>query len=385
MKHFLTNSIISLFFFSVSLFSQPSQSRYITVVPTITDADIINAASLVDPLAEKIKPFSPNTFSLRIINTANAPVYASISLKAWVTLEEDRQREPIVYDAHTKHPFLIPVQGKLFTSADVQDGGADDISWSSSVNEELKTKLKNKITDPLSGGRVPSGIYEIEMLFRVDSVNGQYIGETFSVPIRPITVTNPSTAILDIPFENGYEYPTPFPQFQWTYDTRAVELSVFELRPEHASLEDAISGTTPYLRVRIDRKLSGNLRTYTYPQSPASRPGIEILAGPRQLERGKVYVVVLDGIRTAFGFTVEPLRTIRSFVVADPQGKVVMNVLENILSSGQYNNIISTLQNQNIIINTNSIFLNGIKISTQDLQKVLTDNKDRIVSVRTED
>lgn len=375
-------SILGVFLFGVSLFSQ---SQYLSVIPTITDADIINAASLVDPLAEKVKPFSANTFSLKIINKANAPVYASISLKAWVTLEEDRQREPIVYEAHTSRPFLVPVQGRIFTSADAQEGAHSDISWNANVNEELKTKLKDKVTDPVSGGKVPSGLYEIEINFTVDSVDGKYVGEKFNVPISPINITNPTTAILDVPFENGYEYPTPFPQFQWTYDTRAIELSVYELRPEHASLEDAISGTTPYLKVRIDRKLSGNLRTFTYPQSSASRPGIEILAGPRQLERGKVYVVVLDGIRTAFGFDIEPLRTIRSFVVADPQGKVVMNLLQNILSSGQFNNLILTLQNQNIIINTNNMVLNGVKISAQDLQKLLTDNKDRIVSVRVED
>ena len=58
--------VISLLTFG---FGQSSQS--LEVIPTITDADIINAAVLVDPFAEKIKDIAPTSFSLNILNTSN--------------------------------------------------------------------------------------------------------------------------------------------------------------------------------------------------------------------------------------------------------------------------------------------------------------------------
>lgn len=361
----------------------------VSVIPTITEADIINASVLVDPFAEKIKEIAPSTFSLRFNNLVNQPVYVNMSVEGWVTLEEDQIRSQIV-SASTTKSFLIPVGGRLFTSKDAQEiaDNRSDIKWAENVNENLKKKLKDKVLDPASGGRVPSGLYEIRILVTVDSVNGVKVNEPPVEVYRSVNVTNPTTAVLDVPFTNGYVYPTPYPQFQWTYDTRAVMLSVYEKRPEHQSLEDAIAASDPYLQVKILRKESGNLTTFTYPQTAVSRIGIEFIRGPRQLERGKMYVVVLDGIRTAFGFDVDPLRTIRSFVIADPQGQVVMNLLQTALSSGaggQFQSIFNSIQDQNLLININGITLNNVKITAQDLQRLLTDNKDRITSVRFEE
>jgi hypothetical protein len=361
----------------------------VSVIPTITEADIINASVLVDPFAEKIKEIAPTTFSLRFNNLVNQPIYVNMSVEGWVTLEEDQIRSRIV-SANTIKSFLIPAGGRLFTSKDAQEiaDNRSDIKWAENVNENLKKKLKDKVLDPSSGGRVPSGLYEIRILVTVDSVNGVKVNETPIEVYRSVNVTNPTTAVLDVPFTNGYVYPTPYPQFQWTYDTRAVMISVFEKRPEHQSLEDAVSASDPYLQVKILRKESGNLTTFTYPQTAAGRTGVEFIRGPRQLERGKMYVVVLDGIRTAFGFDVDPLRTIRSFVIADPQGQVVMNLLQTALSSGaggQFQNIFNSIQDLNLLLNINGISLNNVKITAQDLQRLLTENKDRITSVRFEE
>ncbi len=362
----------------------------ITVVPVITEADIINASVLVDPFAEKVKDIAPSTFSLNIINHANKPLKVSMLLKAYVTLEEDREKKSLflgVGYAVTNKPFSVPATGRLFTSKDA-DNPASDVDFNHELDEVLKKKLKDKILDPASGGRVPSGLYEIHIELKVDSVDGIAVNESPVIIDRSVNVTNPTTAVLDVPFNNGYVYPTPFPQFQWTYDTRAVLLSVFEKRPEHQSLEDAIAASDPYLQVRITRRESGNLTTFSYPQTAGNRPGVEFIRGPRQLERGKMYVVVLDGISTAFGFDVEPLRTVRSFVIADPQGQVVINLLQNALTSGsggQFQNIFNSLQDQNLLLNSDGIVLNGVKISTQDLQRLLTENKDRIISVRIEE
>lgn len=365
-----------------------SQSNsYLTVSAIITDADVINAASLVDPLQEKVKEFAPSVFSLNMFAAGNATLHVTMGVEAIVTLEEDRQPITLVRSI-THKPFTV--QGtRIFTSKDAQEGNSKDIDFDNVIDETFKKKLKDKITDPASGGKVPSGSYYVKITFTVDSVNGTvptlpsqlYIDYTFNV-------TNPTTAVLDVPFNNGYVYPTPFPQFQWTYDTRAVMLSVYEKRAEHQSLEDAIAASDPYLQVRITRKESGNLTTFSYPQTATTRPGVEFMRGPRQLERGKMYVVVLDGITTAFGFEVEPLRTVRSFIIADPQGQVVINLLQNALTSGsggQFQNIFNSIQDQNLLLNTNGIVLNGVKITPQDLQRLLTENKDRITSVRFEE
>jgi hypothetical protein len=307
----------------------------------------------------------------------------SLYFEAHVTLEEDRQRVQIA-SGTTSKPFLIPAAGRIFTSKDADDP-ASEIDFRTNVNEDMKRKLKDKVLDPASGGRVPSGLYEIYIRVSVDSVGGVAVNEPPVDINRSVNVTNPSTAILDVPFTNGYVYPTPFPQFQWTYDTRAVLLTVYEKRPEHQSLEDAIGASDPYLQVRINRRASGNLTTFTYPQSAASRIGVEFLRGPRQLERGKMYVIVLDGVSTAFGFDIDPLRTIRSFVIADPQGQVLVNILQSTFSSGEFQNIFNAIQDMNLQINSNGIMLNGIRITPQDLQRLLTENKDRITSVRIED
>ncbi len=362
------------------------------VIPTITDADVINAAVLVDPLAEKIKEIAPTSFSLHFINKTSGPIKASMTIEAYVTLEEDRERASIFNgSARTKKPFLIPAGGRTFTSRDA-DNPSSDIDLENSVNESLKKKLKDKILEPTSGGRVPSGLYEVRIVITVDSVGGVAVPEPPIEINRSINVTNPTTAVLDVPFSNGYVYPTPFPQFQWTYDTRSVKLSVFELRPEHQSLEDAIGSSAPYLQVEISRfidisgrKVPTNISSFTYPQTAVSREGVKFTGGVRQLERGKMYVVVLDGITTAFGFDVDPIRTIRSFIIADPQGQVVVNVLQNTFSNGEFQNIFNLIQDQNLQLNANGITLNGVTLSPQDLQKLLLEKKDSIISVRFED
>lgn len=370
-------------FLSACLFVSIAYSQSVTVTPIITDADIINASVLVDPLKEKVKDISPSNFSLTFSNTTGKDVMVNLSFVAFVTLEEDRERVQIA-SGYTTKPFLIPSTGRVFTSKDADNPGSD-ITINSTVNEDMKKKLKDKILEPTSGGRVPSGLYEISIQVTVASVGGIAVNEQPIDINRSVNVTNPTTAVLDVPFNNGYVYPTPFPQFQWTYDTRYAMLSIYEKRPEHQSLEDAITASDPYLQIKIDRKLSGNMTSFTYPQTATSRPGVEFIRGPRQLERGKMYVAVLDGITTAFGFEVDPIRTIRSFVIADPQGQVVNNVLQTILGSGEFQSVINALQDQNLMINTNGITLNGVRLTPQDLQKLLTENKDRIVSVRIED
>lgn len=384
MKRIASLAAITLFI-AAAMNGQSVQNSYLSVNPVITEADIINASVLVDPLAEKIKDIAPTTFSLQIMNLSQKPVKVSMQIEAYVTLEEDQRREGLFTEpARTKKPFLVAPEGRVFTSKDASSSNSG-IDLRVSVNESLKKRLKDKILEPSSGGRTPSGLYEIRIVMTVDSVDGKAVSDAPIVIDRSVNVTNPTTTVLDVPFTNGYVYPTPFPQFQWTYDTRAVLLKVYELRPEHQSLEDAVGASDPYLEVRIDRKLTGNMTSFTYPQNASSRPGVDILRGPRQLERGKMYVVVLDGVRSAFGYEVEPLRTVRSFAIADPQGQVIMNVLQTTFGGGDFQSFINLIQDQSLRVNASGITLNGVSLSPQDLQKLLMEFKSRITAVRIEE
>ena len=76
---------------------------------------------------------------------------------------------------------------------------------------------------------------------------------------------------------------------------------------------------------------------------------------------------------------------LRSFSIADPQGQVVMNVLQTTLGGGEFQNIYNFIRDQNLQLNAGGITLNGVALSPQDFQKILLENKDRITSVRFED
>ncbi len=368
---------------------QTSQAQSFTATAVYVDADIINATTIVDPLAETIKDVPASNFSLIINNSTMDTIWVNMQLKAFVTLDEDRVKKSIfTEDPYTEAPFPVPPGGRLFRSTDATN--SPDMKFHYQIDDAVKTELKNKVTDPASGGRVPSGTYEVTIAMQA----GKYIGgqwtKTGDITITPtsditIRVTNPTTATLILPDQNGYVYPSPFPQFQWSYDVRSVTISVYEKRPEQQSLEDAISSSSPYLVANIDRQLSGNLSIFTYPQTNVGGPGITISEGPRPLERGKMYVVVLDGNRTAFGTQVEPLRTIRSFTISDPDGELLKNMLQTVFSGGPFQNVVNIIQDQKLSPNTSRITLNGVPLSSQELQVLLNQNKNKIKSIHFEE
>jgi hypothetical protein len=369
---------------------QRTSAQSISVIPTVTQADIINATSLVDPLSEKVKDIAPTSFSLRINNLRGAVVWVDMHIQAFVTLDQDGPPAKQIATAYTRKPFPIPTTGRIFTSLDAQEGYAKDIDINSNVDEALKSRLKNMISDPSNGGKVPSGIYKVNVIFHVDSVAG--IGPVHEAdldlsndPRFTVTVTNPTNATLIQPSDNGVEYPSRHPQFQWSYDTHGVMLTVYEKRPEQQSLEDAISASDPYFQVEIDREESVKLSVLTYPGGPIFSPGVNTLKGPRTLDPGKTYGVVLDGIRTAFGYNIDPLRTIRLFRIADPQGQMVLNFLTTSLSGGSFQDIMNLIQDQKLVLDSSHITLNGVTLTAQELQMILNQNKDKIKSIRFED
>ncbi len=389
---FLTMAVMGLAAFQ-RVSAQSNQ--YIQVIPTVTQADIVNATALVNPLTEQVNNIAPTSFSLRINNlTASkypplgAVVWVDMHIEGYVTLDQDGPPPQQIVVANTTKPFPIPVAGRIFTSLDAQPGNSTDIDINSTVNDALKTRLKNMIEDPSSGGKVPSGVYQVKIIFTIDSVAGKgQVNQTLDLsnnPLFTVSITNPTNATLLQPSDNGVEYPSPFPQFQWAYDTHGVMITVYEKRPEQQSLEDAISASDPYFQAQIDRQLSGNLTILTYPQAPVAGPGVTILQGPRPLQRGGTYVLVLDGLRTAFGYNIDPLRTIRLFRISDPQGELVLNILQMALSGGQFENFMNIIQDQKLVLNSSQITLNGVTLTAQELQMILNQNKNNIKSIRFE-
>ena len=373
----------------VSVQRAPAQGFTATAV--YVDADIINATSLVDPLSEKIKDVPAASFSLLIANPTQKDIWVNMKLSSYVTLDEDGVKQPMFLGndgkAQTSQPFRVPPGGRIFRSL---DASSKEFDFTYTLNDPEKKLLKDKISDAGSGGRVPSGRYEVNIEMQVVKIGDSTLTSPINIIISPsshieVSVTNPTNATLIQPSENGFEYPSPFPQFQWAYDTRGVKISVYEKRPEHQSLEDAISASDPFLQVEVNRKESGNLTIFTYPQAPVGGPGVNIVTGPRPLERGKSYVIVLDGTRTAFGYNIDPLRTIRLFRISDPQGQMILNILQTALSGGTYQNFLNIIQDQKLQINSTRLTLNGVTISAQELQVILNQNKDKIKTIRFED
>ena len=216
---FLAAAVIGL----ATLQQASAQSnQYISVIPTVTQADIVNATALVNPLTEQVNNIAPTSFSLRIINLAGAVVWVDMHIEGYVTLDQDGPPAKQIVVANTTKPFPVPVAGRIFTSLDAQPGNSTDIDINSTVNDALKERLKNMIEDPTSGGKVPSGVYNVKIIFTVDSVAGRGkvtngVLDLSNNPLFTVTVTNPTNATLLLPSDNGVEYPSPFPQFQWAY------------------------------------------------------------------------------------------------------------------------------------------------------------------------
>ena len=197
-------------------------NQYISITPIVTQADIINATALVNPLTEQVNNIAPTSFSLRISNlTASkypplgAVVWVDMHIEGYVMLDQDGPPPQQIVVANTTRPFPVPVAGRVFTSLDAQPGNSTDIDINSTVNDALKTRLKNMIEDPSSGGKVPSGVYQVKIIFTIDSVAGKGpVNQTLDLsnnPLFTVTISNPTNATLLQPSDNGVEYPSPFP------------------------------------------------------------------------------------------------------------------------------------------------------------------------------
>ncbi|MGE5313972.1 MAG: hypothetical protein ACM3Q4_04670 [Acidobacteriota bacterium] len=363
-----------------------AQTLPLRVNVTMTEAEIINAGPLFDIMADRIKPLDRSTFSVDFQNTTpdRQPVWARMHIEAWVTLDEDHERLQI-FTSDTRTPFLIPPEGRTFLASDSWDDNSGDMQFMSVKNDASFNRVKDKVTDPAGGGRVPSGTYEVAVTLTVVKIGSETVMLDIPVHVPPVVVTNPSNATLNLPFADGHRYASTFPQFQWVTDMRRVRLSVYEKRPEHQSNEDAVQASDPFLEVVIDRRASGGTAQFTYPQSSSSAPGIEIVRGPRPLERGKTYVVEFEGLVSTIAAEIEPHRTIRSFSIDDPASlaqqeefRRVINslpALQEALQSG-------SIDMNDFQINQNGISLNGRAMTLQELQEYLSRNNGKHYTIQ---
>lgn len=379
-----TIGMFGILFFFIACIVPALKAQSVFVQARIADADIINAGSLFDPMADRVKDLSPSVFSLTFINRTSPKRDALVTmhLEAWATLDEDR--EPmLLYTMDSKAPFLVPIDGRVFTSADSR--GSGDMQFSTVSNEQNIQRLKDKIWDPASGGRVPSGRYELKTQLTVVKIGADDAHEQVPVYIPPVIVSNPTVASLIIPSANGHEFPTQFPQFQWTSNTRKVRLTVFELRPGQ-SIDDAAQGSDPYMQVEIDRERTGGLSAFTYPQTEVSTGGVEMQRAPRPLEQGKQYVLVLDGLREAFGTTVDPLREIRSFSIADLQGQSRYPNYRTIFTGPEYQEVVTRLESDNtFFIDPEGVTKNSNAMSLDELKTFLDRNRHRKITIHIEE
>lgn len=377
--------VVLLAALAVSILSvHTARTQSLRVVTQIPPADIVNAGSIYDPMADKVKDLPFSTFSVSFINTTSPPqaVRAVMHIETYATLDEDHERM-LVATADSKMPFTVPSEGRIFTSRDAQ--GVDDMQFRTVKNDAAVDRIKDKIWNPASGGRVPSGTYEVAITITVIQIGTRAATEVIPVAIAPVVVSNPTVATLLVPSENSYKYSTSFPQFQWISDTRGIMLTVYEKRSGQESLEDAAQASDPLMQAHIDRKASGNASLFTYPRAGASLPGIEILKGPRPLEPGKTYVVVLEGLRSTIGTTVEPLRTIRSFTIDNPNAQSQARTSQSIFSAPELERIQTLLESRNLQIDAAGIMLNGALITPQQLQTFLDQHKNRKFTVHIDE
>ena len=71
-------------------------------------------------------------------------------------------------------------------------------------------------------------------------------------------------------------------------------------------------------------------------------------------------------------------------MVSQPHSDLTLNRFE-LFGGSEFQSVFNIIQDLNLQLNVNGITLNGVALSAQDLQKLLLEKKDKIISVRFED
>lgn len=200
----------------------------------------------------------------------------------------------------------------------------------------------------LPTGQIPAGTYTFHVVVTAVDGSAPPGGTTFT-----IVLINPTTVELNSPIDGDMETPM-FPLFQWQYDGPSSRISIYEMLPGQATLEEAASGVPHYSTVVTTNSL-------LYPSSRS-----------RILEPGKTYVWFVEGqIGAAGGTAVTRKSSLRSFTVASNASQSLSALLDELARTlPQYQTLFDDLKSQGFTM-ANSILLNGSAISMSDLQKLL--------------
>jgi hypothetical protein len=179
---------------------------------------------------------------------------------------------------------------------------------------------------------------------------------------------------------DGTTLNTIFPLFQWIYDGRDVELSVYERLPQHASKEEAAS-SVEHLLVRTNMTdLPPGTNSYQYP-----------LSGVRPLEAGHTYVWKVKGISRGTGGSGSEINSeIWQFSIAEntsstsseTQRQTVTNLLQFL--NGLSQELLSQLLNGDLQL-TGVFLLDGRQLTAAEviaLLQELSQNPDKIISIQ---
>jgi hypothetical protein len=302
-------------------------------------------------------------------------VTGSVRLKGTINIQLD---DGTAYDV-LEEPFCTePFDGPR-TISNLDIGKNSSIRTETfKLSQVAKDDLQKKA---LAIGRLPSGVYT----FKLELWDaGQSCGTTTTKYDEKIIVLTLQTITrLDLIYPpDGTTLNTLFPLFQWIYDGRELELSVYERLPQHASREEAAS-SVPHLVARTPTDLPEGSTTYQYPT-----------AALRVLEAGHTYVWKVKGISRGTGGVGSEINSeIGQFTIAEntssssSSGEIqnVSNLLQFLY--GVSEQMLNDLLSGNLQL-TGVILLDGRQLSAAEILALLQDlaaNPDRIINIQIVD
>lgn len=308
-------------------------------------------------------------FTLAIHYTGDVVLQAEIS----VVLADGT---PIANPAATLVTTPFAVNGtKTITNLDI--GKTDIKTQTFDYKEDAKDKLKNLA---MGTGKLPAGVYT----FVITISDPSYPNDPTKKATQNIIFDIENLSRLDlIAPQDGIPVNTLFPLFQWLYDGTDVQLSVYEMRGNDRSKEDALSGT-PMLKITTGTPdFPAGARSYQYPA-----------AGVRPLEVGKTYVWQVKGLTGGSGGAGNPVNSeIWQFTVSDPNGTTLYsNTGENsrttltrvlYLLPGMTQDLINQLTAGNFQV-TGDIYVDGVHLTASDaaaILNMLAENPDKVIEV----
>ena len=253
-------------------------------------------------------------------------------------------------------PFKVP---RAITNIDLTNKNDVQIAtWN--FDETAKNRFKDLA---LATGAMPPGIYHFDILVSASLISS--VTQSFD-----LVLTNPSSIDLIFP-AYGDPSVSPLPLFQWRFDGTTSRISIFEKRPQQATLEEAANGV-PQLSTVV------NSTSFQYPS-----------AGARSLEPGKTYVWYVEGLANVAGGVALPIRSeLRSFVVSAQGAESLQSYLDDLERAldAKYKPVFDEIRSEGLLP-TGIIRINGSVISVTELLAIIREirmNPDAIQNVGLE-